>query len=45
VFEPYTREAFEETARWIADHGIFPPEGLGSGRYEEAVLGGSLAGS
>jgi ABC-type nitrate/sulfonate/bicarbonate transport system substrate-binding protein len=37
VFEPYTREAFEETFRWIADHAIFGEGGLGSCRYEESV--------
>jgi hypothetical protein len=37
VFEPYTREAFDETFRWIAEHGIFAEGGLGTGRYEESV--------
>jgi hypothetical protein len=38
VFEPYTREVFDETFRWIADHGIFAESGMGSGRYEQSVL-------
>jgi ABC-type nitrate/sulfonate/bicarbonate transport system substrate-binding protein len=38
VFEPYTREVFEETFRWIADHGIFADTGLGTGNYESSVL-------
>src|SRR4030081_3693092 len=38
VFEPYTKEVYEETFRWIADHGIFADTGMGAGRYEEAVL-------
>jgi ABC-type nitrate/sulfonate/bicarbonate transport system substrate-binding protein len=38
VFEPYTREVYDETFRWIADHGIFADSGMGSGRYEEAVV-------
>ena len=38
VFEPYTREVYEETFRWIAGHGIFADSGMGSGRYEEAVI-------
>jgi hypothetical protein len=38
VFEPYTREAFEESFRWISEHGIFPEGGMGSGRYEDAVV-------
>jgi len=37
VFEPYTKDVFDETFKWIADHGIF--EGtLGQGRYEDAVV-------
>jgi hypothetical protein len=36
VFEPYTREAFDETFRWIADHGIFAG-GLPSQGYERAI--------
>jgi hypothetical protein len=38
VFEPYTREVYEETFKWIADHGIFADSGMGSGRYEDAVI-------
>jgi NMT1/THI5 like len=38
VFEPYTREVYDETFRWIADRGIFADSGMGSGRYEEAVI-------
>jgi ABC-type nitrate/sulfonate/bicarbonate transport system substrate-binding protein len=37
VFEPYTKTVFDETFRWIADHGIFAEGGLGSCRYEESV--------
>jgi hypothetical protein len=37
VFEPYTKEVFEESFDWIARHGIFPDGQMGSGRYEEAV--------
>src|SRR5690242_12990362 len=37
VFEPYTKEAFEESFAWIAGHEIFPDGQMGSGRYEEAV--------
>lgn len=37
VFEPYTKEVFDETFKWIADHGIF--EGtLGRGNYEQSVV-------
>lgn len=38
VFEPYTREAYEEAREWIAAHGIFAPGEMGSGHYEETVL-------
>jgi len=38
VFEPYTREAYEEARRWIVGHGIFAPGEMGSGRYEDAIL-------
>jgi hypothetical protein len=38
VFEPYTREAYEEAREWIAGHGIFAPGEMGAGRYEDAIL-------
>jgi hypothetical protein len=38
VFEPYTKEVFEESFRWIAERGIFPEGAMGAGRYEDAVL-------
>ncbi len=38
VFEPYTKEVYEETFKWIADHGIFADTGMGSGVYEQAVI-------
>jgi ABC-type nitrate/sulfonate/bicarbonate transport system substrate-binding protein len=43
VFEPYTRQVFEESFAWIAKHEIFEPGKMGSGRYEDAVvtLGGA----
>lgn len=37
VFEPYTKEVFEESQRWIAERGIFP-DGTGDGGYENAVV-------
>ena len=30
VFEPYTREMFEESRDWIAEHGIFEGSDLGT---------------
>jgi hypothetical protein len=38
VFEPYTKEVYEESFRWIADHKIFPEGTMGAGRYENATL-------
>ena len=38
VFEPYTKEVFEESFEWIADHHIFPEGTMGAGRYEQATL-------
>ena len=38
VFEPYTKEVFEESFEWIAQHRIFPDGEMGSGKYEAAVV-------
>jgi hypothetical protein len=38
VFEPYGKEVFDETVRWIAEHGIFADTGLPEARYEQAVV-------
>jgi hypothetical protein len=38
VFEPYTKEAHNETFDWIARHGIFADTGMGHGRYEDSVM-------
>jgi hypothetical protein len=35
---PAPKEVCDETFKWIADHGIFADTGMGSGKYEEAVL-------
>ena len=37
VFEPYTKEVFDETFNWIADHGIFADTGMGSCQYESSI--------
>jgi hypothetical protein len=42
VFEPYTREVFEDSFKWIAERRLFEEGAMGSGRYEEACV--SLAG-
>jgi len=38
VFEPYTKEVFEESFRWIREHHIFDGEDMGAGRYEDACV-------
>jgi hypothetical protein len=38
VFEPYTREAYEDSFRWIAEHEIFAAGAMGAGRYDDAVV-------
>jgi ABC-type nitrate/sulfonate/bicarbonate transport system substrate-binding protein len=38
VFEPYTREVFEESFKWIREHHIFEGQDMGAGKYEEACL-------
>lgn len=38
VFEPYTKQVFEQSRDWIAGHRIFADGGMGSGHYEQATL-------
>ncbi len=38
VFEPYTRDMFEQTHRWMMQWDLFSAEQAESARYEEAVL-------
>ncbi len=38
VFEPYTKEVYDETFKWIAERGIFADTGMGAGVYEDAVI-------
>jgi len=38
VFEPYTKEVYEESFEWIAAHGMFADTGMGSGEYDKATL-------
>lgn len=42
VFEPYSKEAFEDSFAWIKQHNIFPDGGMGAGSYEDAVISYSL---
>lgn len=38
VFEPYTREVFEDSFRWIREREIFDTAQMGPGRYEDACV-------
>jgi ABC-type nitrate/sulfonate/bicarbonate transport system substrate-binding protein len=38
VFEPYTREMFESTHRWMLQKDIFEADKIGQAPYESAVL-------
>jgi hypothetical protein len=38
VFEPYSKEVFEESFRWIAERKIFPDGEMGSGVYESSIV-------
>ena len=38
VFEPYSKQTFEESFEWIERHGIFPPGEMGAGNYEAAIF-------
>ncbi len=38
VFEPYSKEVFEQSFDWIAKHKIFSDGGMGSGDYERATI-------
>ena len=38
VFEPYTKETYEQSFEWIARHQIFPEGEMGPGNYEHAVM-------
>jgi hypothetical protein len=38
VFEPYTRDVFERTHKWMEDWNVFPPEQAGSAGYQDSVL-------
>jgi hypothetical protein len=38
VFEPYTKDVYEQSREWIADHHIFSDSGIGAGQYEKATL-------
>lgn len=37
VFEPYSKETYETTHRWVEERNIFDLDKIGSGVYEESV--------
>ncbi len=37
VFEPYSKQTFDESFEWIEQHGIFPRSEMGSGKYESSI--------
>jgi hypothetical protein len=38
VFEPYTRQVYEDSFAWIAERGLFESSAMGSGDYEQSVV-------
>ena len=38
VFEPYTREIFERTRKWIDSWNLFPPDQAGTAGYDGSVV-------
>ena len=38
VFEPYSKQVFEESFAWIANHELFDAAGMGSGNYDQSVV-------
>ena len=38
VFEPYSRQAYEQSFDWIARHEIFAEGRMGSGDYDKATV-------
>jgi hypothetical protein len=38
VFEPYTREVYEDSFKWIREREIFAAGQMGPGRYEDACV-------
>jgi hypothetical protein len=44
VFEPYTRQVYEQSFEWIARHEIFAPGAMGQANYDQAVFATAPAG-
>jgi len=45
VFEPYTKEVFEQTFQWIKSHGIFEDGKMGGGQYDTLITESCSLGS
>ncbi len=38
VFEPYTKDVYDKSFEWIAEHGFFPAGEMGAGNYDQCVV-------
>ena len=38
VFEPYSKQVFEQSFDWIAEHKIFSEGGMGLGNYDQSTI-------
>ena len=38
VFEPYPKEVFERTRKWMESWNLFPPEQAALGGYEASTI-------
>jgi hypothetical protein len=43
VFEPYSREIFEASQRWVAERDIFPDGKVAGAAYEDAIFSAAAA--
>jgi hypothetical protein len=45
VFEPYSKDMFEQAFEWIAEHRIFEAGQMGAGRYQDAIVSSAIKGA
>ncbi len=38
VFEPYSKQIFDDSFAWIQEHNIFPEGAMGLGKFDDAVV-------
>ena len=38
VFEPYSKEIFEQSFKWIKEHNLFPTDRMGHGNYDKSIV-------